>query len=73
MMKSINAALQELTEENERKAREDLRAQYGMAAMAILNLEKIKQAFAQSSVILESFYSWEEYLLLKKEIWQEKF
>jgi len=58
---------QELTEENEKKAREDLREQYGMAAMAILSLAKIKEVFQSSNVLLESMYSWEEYLLLKKE------
>src|SRR4029079_19192503 len=49
-----------LTEENERAAREALRKEHGMGAMALLNLPKIKELFANSSVLLESFYSWEE-------------
>jgi len=57
----------EVNEVNERTVREDLRKQHGMAAMAILNLSKIKELAATSSVILESFYSWEEYLEVKKE------
>jgi len=57
----------EVNEENERKVREALRAEHGMAALAVANLPKIKQAFGTSSVLLESMYSWEEYLLLKKE------
>lgn len=57
----------EISEKNEKKVREDLRAQYGMAAMAIINMPKIKKLFQTSNVIIESHYSWEEYLELRKE------
>jgi len=57
----------EVTEENERKFREDVRKQYGMGAYAILNLPKIRELYNSSSVLVESLYSWEEYLELKKE------
>lgn len=57
----------ETNEENERKVREALRAQHGMAALAVANLPKIKELFAKGNVIVESMYSWEEYLVLKKE------
>jgi len=57
----------EITEANERTFREEMRAVYGMAAYAILNLAKIKELAATSSVVVESLYSWEEYLILKKE------
>lgn len=57
----------EINEINERKTREGIRAKLGMGAYAILNLLKIKELFKTSSVILESFYSWEEYLEMKKE------
>lgn len=57
----------EVNEVNERKTREDIRARLGMGAYAILNIPKIKELFKTSSVILESFYSWEEYLEIKKE------
>ncbi|PIT94209.1 dephospho-CoA kinase [Candidatus Falkowbacteria bacterium CG10_big_fil_rev_8_21_14_0_10_43_11] len=58
----------EVNEANERKIREELRATYGMAAMAIKSLPKIKKILAANNVALvESLYSWEEYLTLKKE------
>lgn len=56
-----------INEANERLVREELRTQHGMAAMAILSIPKIKELFASSSVILESLYSWEEYLAIKEE------
>jgi dephospho-CoA kinase len=58
---------QEINEANERKAREDIRKDLGMGAYAILSLPKIKEFFTNSSVLLESMYSWEEYLEIKKE------
>ncbi len=57
----------EINEVNERKTREDIRKNLGMGAYAILNLPKIKELFTSSSVIVESLYSWEEYLEMKKE------
>jgi dephospho-CoA kinase len=54
-------------EAGERSVREEFRAKDGMAAMAIANMPAIKSTFETSSVILESMYSWEEYLELKKE------
>lgn len=57
----------EINEANERKTREGIRARLGMGAYAILNLPKIKKLFETSSVIVESLYSWEEYLEMRKE------
>jgi dephospho-CoA kinase len=57
----------EINEVNERKIREEIRAKYGMGAYATLNFPKIKDLFQNSSLTLESFYSWEEYLEMKKE------
>jgi len=57
----------EINETNERKIREEIRTKNGMGAYATLNLPKIRELFKESSVILESFYSWEEYLEMKKE------
>lgn len=54
-------------EAGERRVREEFRAKDGMAAMAIANLPAIKKAFETSSVIIESLYSWEEYLKVKEE------
>ncbi len=56
----------ELNEENEKKVREEIRKEYGMEAYAKLNLEKIKNLFNKSDVVLvDGLYSWEEYLYLK--------
>jgi dephospho-CoA kinase len=55
----------ELTERNERKVREHLRQEHGMAAYAILNLPKIDAALKNSNVVIDGLYSWEEYTFLK--------
>jgi dephospho-CoA kinase len=54
-------------EAGEREVREEFRAKHGMAAMAIANMPAIKSAFEKSSVLIESLYSWEEYLKMKQE------
>jgi dephospho-CoA kinase len=58
----------ELTQENERVVREEYRAKLGMGALALMAMPKIKE-YAESAdgVIVESMYSWEEYLELLKE------
>ncbi len=55
-----------LNEENERRVRETLRLENGMAAYAILNLPRIEKALEISNVIIDGLYSWEEYLVLKE-------
>jgi dephospho-CoA kinase len=55
-----------LTPENEKKAREAIRKDYGMAAYAILNLEKITKALINLSVVIDGLYSWSEYKVLKE-------
>ncbi len=58
----------EVNEVNERAVREEIRATHGMAAYAILSLPKIKECLESApGVFLESLYSWEEYLTIKKE------
>lgn len=57
----------EINETNERMIREEIRKKYGMAAYAILNLPKIKNAFAKGSTVIESLYSWDEYKIIKNE------
>ncbi len=52
-------------EENERRVRESLRQQYGMAAYARLNLPRMDSARAISNVVADGLYSWEEYIFLK--------
>ncbi|HHE41472.1 MAG TPA: dephospho-CoA kinase [Dehalococcoidia bacterium] len=55
-----------LTEANERRVREELRRELGMAAYAILNLPRIDSALKESNVVVDGLYSWEEYLTLKE-------
>ena len=52
-----------------RKLREDFRKKYGMAAMAILNEEKIKENLEKKPVVVvDGLYSWEEYVYLKNRL-----
>ena len=54
-----------LNEDNERRVRELLRKEHGMAAYAELNLPRINTALTTSNVVVDGLYSWEEYLVLK--------
>lgn len=54
-----------LNEANERKIREQLREELGMAAYAIVNLPRIDEALKHGDVVIDGLYSWEEYLHLK--------
>ncbi|MCF7795436.1 AAA family ATPase [Patescibacteria group bacterium] len=57
----------EINPQNEKIAREELRHEYGMASHAILSLPKIEKLMGTTKVILlESMYSWEEYLIFKE-------
>ncbi len=56
-----------INEANERMTRERIRKEMGMGAYAVLCLPKIKELLKNSNVIVESLYSWEEYLVMKKE------
>jgi len=56
----------ELNEENERRVRELLRKEQGMAAYAKLNLPRIDAALKKSDVVIDGLYSWEEYIFLKE-------
>jgi dephospho-CoA kinase len=55
-----------LNEENERRVREQLRDELGMAAYAIKNLPEIDSVLQKSNVVVDGLYSWEEYKLLKE-------
>lgn len=57
-----------LSEENERTVREELRRQHGMGAYAILNLPRIESALKTSDVVIDGLYSWEEYKFLKSKL-----
>jgi|SRR3989344_8351024 len=54
-------------EANERKIREELRSTFGPSAYYTLSLPKIRELYQSSSLIIESLYTWEEYLEAKKE------
>ena len=55
------------TPENERIVREQLRKELGMAAYAIAAKPKIEEASkANTIVVLDGLYSWEEYTFLKQ-------
>ncbi len=67
VMDQLQAQGLEINEANERKVREELRAKYGMTAMAVKSLPKIEEQLQkQDTVLVESLYSWEEYLTLKE-------
>lgn len=55
-----------INEKNERETREMLREKHGMAAMAILNLPKLKTLRKKGQVIADGLYSFDEFLVLKK-------
>ena len=63
----------ELSEENERQVREQLRQEHGMAAYAELNIPLIDAALKQSNVVVDGLYSWEEYKLLKERYGEDLF
>ena len=63
----------EVNQTNEKEIREEVRKKFGMGAFATINLPRVKELLKDSSVILESFYSWEEYLIFKKEFGERFF
>ena len=63
----------EITPENERAMREELRATNDMAIYAKKRKPKIKKAYEEGkNVVVESLYSWSEYKYLK-EIYKDSF
>ena len=57
----------EITPASQKEYREKIREKYGMAAVAILLKDKIKEAYAKGDTVLDGLYSWDEYLVLKEE------
>ncbi len=56
----------EINEDNERKIREGLRTEHGMAAFAVVNLPKVQNPYNEGkNVIIDGLYSWSEYKFLK--------
>jgi len=55
-----------INEKNERMIREELREKYGPACYALWGIKKIKEMEKPVDVLVESLYSWGEYLEFKK-------
>jgi dephospho-CoA kinase len=59
----------DVTPDNERIVREELREQYGMAAMAVISLPKLQAALAEHShIIIDGLYSFSEYKILQQQL-----
>lgn len=56
----------EVTPENEKTVRNQLRTDFGMAAMAIKSLPKIEEYIKTDNVIIDGLYSWDELVVLKE-------
>ncbi len=57
------------TQDNEKKVRMELRAQYGMAAYAHLSIPIIREILEkQDTMLIDGLYSWSEYTLLRQSI-----
>lgn len=61
----------ELTRQNEKIVREELREKYGMSAVADILLPKIRKTLEESDTVLDGLYSWDEYVTLIKEFPKE--
>ncbi|NVN96904.1 AAA family ATPase [Candidatus Nomurabacteria bacterium] len=57
----------DINEKNERFVREDLRVKFGQLHYAKKVIEKIKKMEDSSNILVESLYSWDEYLEFKNE------
>ena len=58
----------EVTPENEKMMREKLRTDLGMGAFAKILLPRIKELAKTKNVVLDGLYSWDEYLIIEKEL-----
>lgn len=58
----------EITPDNERMIREELREKYGQAAYAVKLLPKIKELLLAGNVVADGLYSWSEYKYLQENL-----
>lgn len=56
----------DITPDNEKEFRENLRKEHGMGVVAMILLPKIEELYKNSNVVLDGLYSWDEYLILKE-------
>src|SRR5438270_10698809 len=69
VIEGLNNQGKDITPQNEQQYRQNIRREFGMAAIAIKMLPAIEEAMQSSDlVVLDGLYSWEEYLLLKDEL-----
>jgi dephospho-CoA kinase len=61
----------EVTPENERLIRHQLREAYGMGAFAIVNRPKISNMIQKGRVVIDGMYSFEEYKILTEQFHDE--
>lgn len=66
-MKKLKEANLEITPENEKIMRENLRKELGMGAFAKILLPEIKELANTDNVVLDGLYSWDEYKILYDE------
>lgn len=67
-MEKLKENNMEITPENEKYMREKLRSELGMAAYAKILLPRIKEYSLNFDVVLDGLYSWDEYVVLNKEL-----
>lgn len=58
----------EITPDNERLVREELREKYGQAAYAVKLLPKMKELLLKGNVVADGLYSWSEYKYLQENL-----
>ena len=56
----------EITPDNQKSFREDLRKKHGMGVVAQLLLPKIEELSKNNNIVLDGLYSWDEYKILKE-------
>lgn len=56
-----------ITPDSQKEFRESLRKEHGMGVVAKILLPKIKKMHNSFDTVLDGLYSWDEYLILKKE------
>lgn len=73
IVEGVKALGQEVTEENERRFREEMRAQHGKEYFMKQAIERMKEMLASGTktIALDGLYTWTEYKLLDREFSDE--
>ena len=67
-MEKLKEKNMEVTPDNQKYMREKLRAEFGMAAYAIILLPRIEEYAKDNDVVLDGLYSWDEYVVLREKL-----